>query len=348
MPSHAVEGRASSGSVLIGQIPGAPIAAATVVALTSSGVETTNAAANMTLVLSFTADPQDEFRVPTDGGFDGSSIQFEIFSQDERCLDKMNNDARIVADKGSIADVKCIKAGEGSDVTACVDDPVESKTEKKIDKLVQHFAEFCVAVPPWGVNGLRCCDGGTTDGAICTIALPCGGGGICTPGLCVGAAAEGGANGLTHDLFGATVSAGADAQQRCQQTILKFAGKLLVERWKVFRLCKRDNFEAILDDATLVATCLGPPQPDPKGKIAKRQDKISLKVDKVCIGNGVTPVGGAFPGACGAAPDATFDDCIGQRVACAFCRAINRADAIVPPADCDAFDDGAANASCDP
>jgi hypothetical protein len=348
VPSHAVAGHVASGTVLVGQITGTPIAAPTVVGLTSSGIESGSPAGNMTLVLSFTAGPQDEFLVPTDDGFDGTSIQFEIFNLEQRCLDKMNNDARIVADKASKADFKCVRLGPASDATTCVDDPAESTTEKKVDKLVQHFGEFCQAIPPWGVNGLRCCDGGPDDGSVCTSLTPCGGGAACTPGQCIAAAAEGGINELAHELFGATVSVGTDEQQKCQQIILKFAGKLFTERWKVFRLCKRDGFAGILDDAGLVATCLGPPQPDPKDKIAKRQEKLSLKVDRLCIAKGISPVGGAFPGDCAAAPDADFDDCVGQRAACAFCRAVNRADAILPPADCDAFDDGTANASCAP
>jgi hypothetical protein len=348
VPSHAVTGSVAAGSALVGQITGSPIVASTDVALTASGIDQVNAAADMTLELSFTAGQQDEFLVPTDDGFDGTSIQFEIFSLDQRCLDKMNNDARIVADKASKADFKCVRLGESSDVTTCVDDPVEAITEKKIDKMVQHFADFCEAVPPWGVNGLSCCNGGTTDGAVCNIALPCGGGGICTPGLCIGSAAEAGINELAHELFGATVAAGADAVQKCQQTILKFAGKLFSERWKTFRLCKRDNFSAILSDSDLVTTCLGPPQPDPKGKIGKRQEKLALKVDKLCVGKGVTPVGTSFPGACTAVVDGVFADCVGQRAACSFCRGINRADAIVPPGNCDSFDDGVVNASCSP
>jgi hypothetical protein len=345
VPSHAVTG---SGLALFGQITGSPIVAATDVALTASGIETANGADDLTLELSFTAGQQDEFLVPTDDGFDGTSIQFEIFNYDQRCLDKMNNDARIVADKASKSDFKCVRSGGGSDVTTCVDDPVESKTEGKIDKLVQHFAEFCEAVPPWGVNGLRCCDGGTDDGDVCSSALPCGGGGICTPGLCIGAAAEAGINELAHELFGASVVAGTDAVQKCQQTILKFANKLFTDRWKAFRICKRDNFSTILNDTDLVTTCLGPPQNDPKNKIGKRQEKLALKVERLCVGKGVTPVGASFPGACTGAADGVFADCVGQRAACSFCRGINRADAIVPPGNCDLFDDGATNASCSP
>lgn len=348
VPSHSVQGRVNGGAVLIGEITGTPIAAATVVGLEASAVDAASQAPNTTLLLSFTAGPQDEFLVPTDDGFDGTSIQFEIFNQEQRCVDKMNNDARIVADRAAKADFKCVKTGDSSDVTTCVDDPQETTTEKKVDKLVQHYAQFCDVVPAWGVNRLSCCDGGTTDGAVCEIALPCAGGGTCTEGLCIAAAAEDGINELTHDLFGATVNALADAPQRCQQTVLKFATKLFTERWKTFRICKRDGFAGILDDPDLVATCLGPPQPDPKGKIATRLQKLGEKVQKLCVDKGVTPVGTVFPGACTAAADGVFDDCVGQRVACRFCRAINRADAIVPPADCDTFDDGAANASCTP
>jgi hypothetical protein len=348
VPSHAVQGRVNAGGTLIGDLTGSPIAGVTVVDLEAGAVDTTNTAPDMTLIFSFTGDPQDEFLVPTDDGFDGTSIQFEVFNQDQQCADKMNNDARIVAEKAWKADFKCIRTGEASDVTTCVDDPQETKTEKQIDKLVGHFGQFCEAVPPWGVNRLSCCDGGTTDGALCSNMLACAGSGICTQGLCIGAAAESGINELTHELFGATVMAGADAQQKCQQTVLKLAAKVFTERWKVFRACKRDSFASILDDGDLVATCLGPPQADPKGKIGKKQDKLALKVQKLCIDKGVTPVGGAFPGACTGAPDAAFDDCVGQRTACAFCRAINRADGIVPPGDCDAFDDGATNESCTP
>jgi hypothetical protein len=346
VPSNGAEGRVNAGAALVGSITGPAIAAPTLIDLEAGAVDTTDTAPDMTLVLTFTADPQDEFLVPTDDGFDGTSIQFEIFNTNQQCVDKMNNDARIVADKAWKSDFKCIRLGESSDVTTCVDNPEDEPTEKKNAKLVQHFPEFCPAVPPWGVNRLSCCDGGTTDGAVCSAAVPCGGGGVCTQGLCIGVAAENGINELTHALFGATVMAGADAQQKCQQIIQKFAGRLFTERWKTLRLCKRDSFASILSDADLVTTCLGPPQPDPKDKIAKRQEKLALKVQKLCIDEGVTPVGAAFPGDCTAVADGVFDECVGQRTACAFCRAINRADAIVPPADCDLFDDGVTNASC--
>jgi len=61
---------------------------------------------------------------------------------------------------------------------------------------------------------------------------------------------------------------------------------------------------------------------------------------------GVSPVGAQFPGVCTSATDVTFADCVAARVACRFCRAANVADAIVPPLNCDVFDDGMNNSSC--
>jgi hypothetical protein len=149
-------------------------------------------------------------------------------------------------------------------------------------------------------------------------------------------------------LFGVTVSALADQDLKCQKLVLKLATQLFVERWKVFRTCKRDNFATILDDTTLVSTCLGPPQTDPKEKILKKQTKLTEKIQKSCIDKGVTPVGGVFPGACTAAADGAFAACVDKVTACRFCRAINRADAIVPATNCDLFDDNTVNASCTP
>jgi hypothetical protein len=101
-----------------------------------------------------------------------------------------------------------------------------------------------------------------------------------------------------------------------------------------------------MGDATLVGVCLGPPQSDSRGSIAKEQGKLTDKVLKQCINRGVTPVGGQFAGLCTGAADNAFAACAGARVACRFCQAANDADAIAPPQNCDMFDDGVVNASC--
>ena len=164
-------------------------------------------------------------------------------------------------------------------------------------------------------------------------------------GACISGAAEQAANEATHGLFAGTVNAAGGNTGKCQKGVAKRAGKLLVERWKVFRSCKKDNFSSISNDTDLVTTCLGPPQPDPKGKIGKRATKLSDEITK-CVDKGVSPVGPAFPGECTGAADGAIATCICQLVSCEFCTAINVADEIVPPLDCDLFDDGAANASC--
>ncbi|MBI5505039.1 MAG: hypothetical protein HY899_09560 [Deltaproteobacteria bacterium] len=348
IPSHSVKGQVNAGALLLGEAAGSAISAVSAIELEASAIDPTNAAADMTILFSFTAGPQDEFLVPTDGGFDGTSIQFEVFNQDQRCVDKMNNDARNVANKAYVSDYKCIAQTESSDVATCVDEPQETKTEQKETKLLEHFTDLCDPVPAWGVNRRMCCNGGSADGALCSGSLPCAGGGTCTPGACISTAAENGVSDLAHDLFGASVNVGADQVQKCQIAVSRFAGLLLVERWKVFRLCKRDGFAAILDDGDLISTCLGPPQPDPKTKIDKKRTKLTQKIQKACLEKGVTPVGGSFPGACTSSDDATFDDCVDRLVACRFCRSVNRADAILPALACDVFDNGLTDSSCSP
>ena len=44
-------------------------------------------------------------------------------------------------------------------------------------------------------------------------------------------------------------------------------GKLYVAHWKAFRICKKNEFASITNDATLKSVCHGPPQNDPKGLI---------------------------------------------------------------------------------
>jgi hypothetical protein len=152
------------------------------------------------------------------------------------------------------------------------------------------------------------------------------------------------ANDIAHEIFGASVVV-SPTGGKCQAYILKSAAKSLKERWKAFRGCKRTNIATIPDDAALVSTCLGPPQPDPNLKIARADAKLAGYAGK-CVAYGFSPLGALFGGACTAASDAAFPGCITQRVQCAFCQGINVADDIVPPLDCDLFDDATANLSC--
>jgi hypothetical protein len=313
--------------------------------LEASGANPSDSATDVRIVFTFTPGPDDEIRLPDNNGFDGKSIEVDVFNQSAKCVDQMNNRARRVGQLAGKSDSKCVKKGTG-DVTACVDDPVEPKTDKQEQKLIEKFADTCAPVPAWGVNGLSCCEGGANDGAPCLSPAACTGG-TCTAGACISAAAEAGAGAITHDLFGATVDVSSDRDTaQCQGKVIQSAGKLYTGRWKAFRKCKKDNFTLITGGADLISVCLGPPQTDVKNFIGSALGKLIDAVQSKCVGKGVSPVGAAFPGVCTAAADVDFAGCVDRRVACRFCRAINVADAIVPPLDCDLFDDGASNASC--
>jgi len=347
VPSHSLHAFAGTGTLPLGILTGAPLTTASTFSLEDHGVEPTSPSSDVWIVWTFTLGPNDEFLVPSDGGFDGKSIQVTVFNQSQKCTDKMNNGARKIIDVAQKADAKCIAASTGA-VTACVDAGDDVKTSKKQNKLVSDFAAHCDPVPAWGVNGASCCTGGgLNDGDVCIDSSTCGGG-QCAPGGCIAEGAGTDANEMTHDLFGPTVTVSTDTRTgRCQQVVAKLTGRLLVEHWKAFRVCKRDGFAMITDDAGLVAACLQP-EPDPKAKIAKREEQLSDTLQTKCLDKGVTGLGVQFPGACSTVPDVTFGDCLADRARCRFCEAVNYADAIVPPLDCDVFDDGLTNTSCAP
>lgn len=345
IPAHSVTASVNAGTVPLVTLTGAPLTMAGSINLEASGANPSDSATDIRIVFTFTPGPDDEIRLPDNNGFDAKSIEVDVFNQSAKCVDQMNNRARRVGQLAGKSDSKCVKKGTG-DVTACVDDPADAKTDKQRQTLIDKFGDTCAPVPAWGVNGLSCCEGGTNDGDPCASPAACTGG-TCAAGACIGAAAEAGAGAITHDLFGATVDVSSDrGTAKCQRKIIQGAGKLYTGRWKAFRRCKKDNFTLITGDADLISMCLGPPQADTRNYIANALGRLTDAVQSKCVSKGVTPVGAAFPGECAAAADVDFAGCVDQRVACRFCRAINVADAIVPPLDCDLFDDGTNNASC--
>lgn len=347
--SHSVQAATNAGAVLLTTLAGPPSVAAENFSLSTSGANAADSGTDMRVIYSFTLAPGDEIHLPDNNDTDGDAIQVSMFNQQQKCVDKMNVFAHKLLNAAQKSDSQCINTGlhaGGADETVCVDDTEELKTAKAETKFLDGYASFCAAsLPPWGVNGDKCCEGGASDGASCLVDAGCPSG-ACLRGACASSATELAANDLTHDLFGASVVVtDGSAIGKCQRDITKLAGKLIVERWKVFRSCKKDNFPTILDDASLVSTCLTSPQPDAKDKISKLQNKLVAGIDK-CILNGVTPLAPAFPGECIGAVDSTMTACISDRASCRFCLAVNVADAISPAVDCDLFDDAMANLSC--
>jgi hypothetical protein len=165
----------------------------------------------------------------------------------------MNNFSRKVLDKAQKSDAKCVASRVsmgGGDETACVDQSSEPKTEKAEAKLLSKFDELCAPnPPPWGVNAGKCCENGPNDGDSCMVDATCSAG-TCVRGACISGARKTPRNQATHDLFGSTVVVtDGDATGKCQKGIIKRTGKLLVEHWRTFRKCKKDNFNSIMNDA---------------------------------------------------------------------------------------------------
>jgi hypothetical protein len=344
IPSHSVTAKVNGNAITLGSAAGLPLLSTSGIDVESSAVDPVNAATDVSIVWTFTLGANDEIRFGSDNGFDGDSIQVNVFNQTQKCVDKMNNNARKVGDAAQKSDVKCTKE-EGMDVTACVDDEADEKVDKKIQKLVDDYASQCDPVPAWGVNDEACCVGGTGDGDPCIDSATCGGG-TCSAGGCIAAATDGAANDLAHDLFGPAVVISADKDTaKCQGAAAKAVGKLYAGRWKSFRKCKKDNFAAITGDLFLRSTCLEP-QPDADSKISRLETKVSDAFQKKCVDKGLTGIGAFFPGACTGEGDLTIATCAVRQARCRFCLSANDADAIVPEVDCDDFDDAIANATC--
>jgi hypothetical protein len=347
IPSHAVAVSVNANTLPLTTLVGSPIVMPAEVDLSAGGMNASDTATDVTVVFSFTPGENDEILLPDNNGFDSKSIEVNVFNQLEACVDRMNNDARRIALLAGNSDANCVLRSRGADATACVDDPLDAKTDRREQKLLSDFASRCVPAPPWGVNGATCCEGGANDGAVCAGPASCPQG-SCVGGACISGAAESGAGAITRDLFGATVNVAADRTiAACQAKVIQRAEKVYTAHWKAFRRCKKDNFATISGDADLVSVCLGPPQSDVRASISREVDRLFDRVQSACVDQGVTPVGAQFPGSCAGTDAAAFADCVADRVACRFCRAANVADAIVPPLDCDAFD-GGSGGSCTP
>ncbi len=141
---------------------------------------------------------------------------------------------------------------------------------------------------------------------------------------------------------------------KCQLAAAKETKKCQDEKLKQFIKCKKNGLKgktdplsvpdpasSPFDRAANLEGCMGF---DPKGKIDKDCNvKLLDKLEKSCTGLDLATL---FPGDCSGAADTTaLKDCLDRLVECAVCTALNQADGLNQ--DCDLFDDGTANDSCD-
>lgn len=152
--------------------------------------------------------------------------------------------------------------------------------------------------------------------------------------------------GIAHELFGpspgdAVVPVATDkTAAKCQARLVKDSLKILDQELKQFSRCKSEGLKAgTITDAASLAACLDTIAGDPTGKIDRAKAKLADAVGQKCVG---VDLDAALPGACAGAVDHAA--CLATRIDCRACLLLSDAGAL--SADCDLFDDGAANLSC--
>jgi hypothetical protein len=244
-------------------------------------------------------------------------------SAQQKCINALNGDFARVAGAQDKAIQRCLKssASKGESATACLAlpgrgmDKARAKTRADEDRL-------CSEMPP---------DFGPLDADV------------------VNDAAEETERATLPELFGADLDAALVRQAddrsaaKCQQAVVKAVYKCQGAQIEAFNGCKETALKrGGATSPEVLARCLGV---DADGKVAKECDPLSgplaTKVlPRTCGGVDLLA---AFPG-CGTADPGGLASCLDEAVACGVCLGLSEADGL--GADCDLFDDGVANASC--
>ncbi len=236
---------------------------------------------------------------------------------DERkCVDALNKRGGGVAKAQNKIDRSCVKdAGKGKIPAAdsCLDGDPKGKVADKRAKTTADFSSKCGDVPDVGPNDATA----------------------------VNDAAENQPREMTRNLFGdlgtAVIDCATDKDNcKCQDAVIKNAGKIFDTKMKVFGKCKKGL--ANISTAADIQGCVGP---DPDAKIAGKVAKLGDDIGKKCGG---VPATNAFPGDCTGLGGTALRDCVDRLVECHFCLAVNGMDNT--NLDCDIFDDGIDNNTC--
>ncbi len=255
--------------------------------------------------------------------FVAGSALAQLQSADQKCIDGYNNKLRLVSQTAGKDYRKCVKnAGKGkqTNVEGCVITDVPGKISGKTQKVTDLY----------------------TSGK-------CTGAEVIQQGAATGNAAHiAGLQDLTHDIFGdpisdLTVVSVAKDLAKCQDKAIQRSGQYFTEIVKNHRSCKKAGMKAgtIIDEATLTSTCGTLAQIDTKGKVAKKETKLTGDVTANC---GTSVPATDFPGSCAGSTPATLGTCIANRARCNACLTLNDADGA--SMNCDLFDDNVANSSC--
>jgi hypothetical protein len=268
----------------------------------------------------------------TDGNGRGDGCGLEPAEQ--KCVNEMNKGAASLSQLRGAAGVACMKYASkgdasklGTPATAqdCLGNDVGGKFARAASKLEAKEDAVCAAGASFAYSDAV----GIAD-----------------------AAALGG-EGLMADLFGADLDAALILSAtnpdgaRCQQEIVKRATgaknalwKLTVKQKKAILLGKKVPTALSSDDLAAQLTAFL--ASNPKGAVSKPFTALSRGSGKRC---GALPgLVAAFPG-CAPVHASALAACAERAVRCRFCQELAAADDLV--LDCDAFDDGSSNFSCE-
>jgi hypothetical protein len=232
----------------------------------------------------------------------------------QKCINGLLKDGSKVAKAQSKENGNCVKALTTS--LACTTADPKGKVAKKKQKTIDDRIKNCTTAPTIGFL-----DPPNDDDNVNTVAMD---------KLIL----------LLEEVFG---SPGPVPGTKCQQKVWKRVNKLLDTKWKQYNGCVKTAIKAGGGAVALDNCVIGDPNSiaaDPKGKIAKAVAKIGDDITKQCGGNG----NGEFLGTCDGLGGNALRDCLDQRVECMICWILF--DILGITVDCDLFDDGLANGSC--
>ena len=148
---------------------------------------------------------------------------------------------------------------------------------------------------------------------------------------------------LILELFGSDLAGSlrADEEGKCQHLVLRMAQKLSAATAKLFGTCLKNELKAgtLSDVGDIESECLQAVVDDPRLKLAKLEAKVRKVLDRKCLGFETEIL---FPGLCSRSSDLV--SCLSAGSRCQLCLSANEAHGL--QADCEVFDDGAANDSC--
>lgn len=152
---------------------------------------------------------------------------------------------------------------------------------------------------------------------------------------------------IGHYLAGDAVTcseAPAEDGCKCQNALLGATGKLVASYAKLFHSCKQRGLKdgSIADEVQLAACLSDPAKLDPKSKLTSVVGKLGKAIAKKCPATVTDPLPGGY---CSGLNGDALRDCIDDWTRCTLCHAVSGANQI--GVDCDVFDDGLDNATCD-